>query len=96
MNLKAFLKNIPRRIFEDRRDEGGGVIFATSPLYLSALTDTSPAEQKQKKAATETLKTSQMINIRNKQTSRHLKRLTKTHPFIIHRKEKRNMKGGSP
>lgn len=31
---KCFSKNIPRGIFEDRRDTGGGVVSATPPLYL--------------------------------------------------------------
>ena len=31
---KCFSKNIPRGIFEDRRDTGGGVFSATPPLYL--------------------------------------------------------------
>ena len=30
--LKTLWKNICRGIFEDRRDDGGGVIFTTLPL----------------------------------------------------------------
>lgn len=33
---KCFSKNIPRGIFEDRRDTGGGLVSATPPLYLLA------------------------------------------------------------
>lgn len=29
---KTFFKNIPRRIFKDRRDAEGGAVFATPPI----------------------------------------------------------------
>lgn len=32
---KCFSKNIPRGIFEDRRDAGGGAVLATPPMPFS-------------------------------------------------------------